>query len=246
MGSATLLFVLLLLPPIYVKARIDSLRIDEETPFNWDEFSFRAQVGGLLGAAQLGVEHQAGTTTTQLRLLGFTKPLRSASPDKGAKQEGEHRSARGRRFRRSQSEATDRRGSPGKQKRKSGKKRPVSLSQLRQLLPEAAWLIKKAFQQFKLAARGRLTYGFSDPFATAIAHRITTSLPPMPELRLQPDYAQGVLEGWVELDLRIYPWQAVLLGIQLLFRPGVRSLWWSRVKNALRIKPKPIKEVINT
>lgn len=250
LGLALFLLLILMIPPLHVKGRVDSLDIDEKNPFDWKELSFRAHVIGLFGALRLSIQQSAGagTTTSQLYLFGFAKTLESSSDGKAKRrrQEGdEQRRSISPGANDADDEPSGRRRQRVKTKAKTRKKRSLTLSQLRQLWPEATWLIKQTIRKLRLDVQGRLTYGFSDPFVTGVVHGAVVVLPRLPKLQLQPDFIQGVLRGWAGFSLRLYPWQALWLLLQLAFRPGVRSLWWPRIKGALRIIPKPTKEVVN-
>lgn len=262
LGVVALVVAILLIPPVSVRGRLDSVHVDEENPLDWSTLSYRLQLSGLLGAARVEIEHdgtstrgfgaglEAGSTgsRSRIRIFGWTKSVAGKSPGEDRKTASKPRSVDRR-------QPQDHRGpvTPGKKpsSTRSSTKRPapsgrsLSLSQWRRLLPEGVWLIRQAWHKLRLDVQGDLTYGFTDPFVTGIVYGTLVALPRMPRLRLQPDFTRGVLKGWAEFSLRAYPWQIVLLIVRLAFRPGVRSLWWPRLKGALPI-PRSTKEVVTS
>lgn len=209
LGSAAVLALALSLPPVQVRAVVGSFHLDEETPVAWGDIPFRVHVRGLWGALHLYFERSSGgERRSGWRLLWFERPVRPAGVRRKASKAGPKREPRrGRRF---------------------------GLRELRRLLPEIRWLFAQARRRMKLEARGELVYGLPDPFATSLVHLLTLTQPIPPELRLQPDYTQGTLRGTIDLSLRAYPWQALLVLARASFRPGVKPLWWPRARKALR------------
>lgn len=201
---------------------------------SWDEAAFEAQAIGLYGALRFRFERRDGDTRSETRLFGIARTI--GRHGERVRPGGARRRARSKHRSRSPGEATSKR-----------RKAPsINLSVLRRMWPDVQWLVTMARRRLQLKLRGDLVYGFPDPFATGMVHGLTAALQPFPELGLRPDYAQGVLHGWVELSLRLYPLQAVLLFVQTSLRPGVRSLWWPRVRNRLRIIPRRTKEAVST
>lgn len=272
--------MLLALSPVHLHGSVGSLRIDEETPFDWKAVALRARARLLLGALKIAVEAQGGVTQGTWSVLGISRPFRpngrphSGRPPKPERplahgeQDGhdsERTPVRGRRHgaggARDMSSYRERKGKPtgpaGDPKRRrggeggkvrAGRSRgiPLDAEALRRLWPEARWLLGEAKRRLSLSAKGSLVYGFPDPFATGMTHGWLASARLFPGLRLEPDYGQGRLEGWIEVGLKAYPWQFLLVFARLLFRPAVRAMWWPRLKNRFRFTPHQTKEVART
>ena len=259
LGSAAALVAGLSLPPVHVRARVAPFRFDEGTLGDWKAVPFEVDLGALFGALRLHFERGNGGLRVGWSFFGIARPVRAEGRRRAVHPPGElarhsrqeNRSALGpgeERWRRSKARHKAPAATGGAGRRR---KRAFHLEDLRRLLPEVGWLLAQARRRMKFEVRGVLVYGFSDPFATAAAHLATTTLPPLPEFRLQPDYSQGTLRGRVELSLRAYPWQVALLLLRACLRPNVRDLWWPRVRSALwlkplRLKPKKTKEVVTS
>ena len=264
-AAALAVLLALLAMPVHVRAAVDSLHIDEETPFDWRDVSFGAQISGLLGAVRVRFEQSGRNLRSEWRIFGIAaagrrhEATRRETPGDGAgsgedtrrgllaADEREERTRRRSRRKDEPGRREVRRGSKGAESRRTEPRRPrMSAGALRRLLPEAQWLLGEVWRRFKPDVSGRLTYGFPDPFLTGIVHGLTFALPRTPGLGLEPDYAQGTLDGHIEFNLRIYPLEAVVLAVRTCFRPGVKPLWVpelrNRVRGLLRVIPKRTKE----
>lgn len=226
--------VILCLPPVYLRARVDGLHWDEETSLDGEQVGLEAGASALCGALQLLYRREGGRVRSEGRLLGITIPMNRFH--------GSLRSDDSRRAERPPEESRR----PRKKEARKAAGMPVSWVALRRLLPDIQWLLSQARRRWRLGLRGELVYGCSDPFATAIVHRLLTAFPSQPGLALQPDYSGGTLKGWMEGSLRAYPWQILLLLVQAAFRPGVRALWWPRLRRALTTGPRRAREVAGT
>ena len=94
LGLALFLLLILMIPPLHVKGRVDSLDIDEENPFGLERAFVFEPMSSAFWSARLSIQQSAGagTTTSQLYLFGFAKTLESSSPTGKAKrrrQEGD-------------------------------------------------------------------------------------------------------------------------------------------------------------
>jgi len=230
---------------------VDSLHIDEELPVNWEEIALRAEFSGLLGAVQIRLERLGSKMRTQVRIVGISiersgsdtgrEPMASDNT-RSNKVMTSSKSQKQSRWRTTREDPKSQADSKQETRTKRRRRSRIKLSDARRLLPEATWLLNKAWRRLKLRVRGSLVYGFPDPFATGLTHGLMATLPPLSQLYLQPDYSQGRLDGWVELSLRIYPIQVLFLAVQACFRPGIRPLWWPRVRSW--ILPRRTKEAM--
>lgn len=236
LGAAVVLLAALSLPPVSARVRVDPLHFDEEGPWGWKEVPLEVDVRALFGALHFRFERSGGALQAAWRFL----PIAGAAAAKGGLRESEPPGELGARLGRDRPE--DRpapRPGRGAGRAESARRRPkraLSLNEWRRLLPEVRWLFAQARRRMKLEVLGELVYGFSDPFATALVHSATAALPPLPRLRLHPDYSRGTLRGGVELRVRAYPWQAALLLARACLRPNVRSLWWPRLRRAVKMR----------
>ncbi len=70
------LLTALSLPPVFVKAKLSSIHIDEEQPFDWADVGLQAELRALFGTLQIHAVHEDGTAKTHWRLFGITRPIR--------------------------------------------------------------------------------------------------------------------------------------------------------------------------
>lgn len=254
-GLAMLLGCALLLSPIRFDARADSLRYREDEGFDREALAVKAEMSGLFGAVRMAVDWGKDGTEARLRVFGFSPPLPvqmiRAAAERGRARKKADQDGTGDT---SQSRANQSRAKssgswhwPGRSKAAGqAERRPqLDLGTLRRLLPELRWLAAESKRSLRLAVEGSLVYGFPDPFATGLVHGVIAAAP-FPKLHLTPDFAQGRLEGWVQLRFRASPWQFSLLFARFCFRPAVRSLLWSLLRGAQRVTPKKTREVVST
>ena len=234
LGAGAALVAAVCLAPFHLKVRVDALEVREEHPGAWDAAVYSARFSAALGALSVSVERRDGGMRGTFRLLGFSRPLAWGGSGKGS--EPAREAVRRPHKRRPRPERRPR----TRRARGSG----ISWREMLGLLPEAKWLFAQARRLASLEMSGALVYGFPDPFTTAMAHLFLAALPPPPGLDVRPDFAEGRLEGWLDLEVRIVPLMALYLLLRLGLRPRVRALWWSRLRHAVRSIPKRKREAL--
>ena len=105
---------------------------------------------------------------------------------------------------------------------------------------------QQTIRKLRLDVQGRLTYGFSDPFVTGVVHGAVVVLPRLPQLSTcSRTLHKASLRGWAGFSLRLYPSAGIMVIASTGVSAGREILLVASDKGALRIIPKPTKEVVN-
>lgn len=168
-----------------------------------------------------GMKTSGAPAELKLRVAGLPLPI---------KRDG--RGGRAKKGEQSEEERNRKRERASRRRRARRRGSGVSWQEVRGLLPEGRWLLARLIRTLRLEAEGELEYGFDDPMATGLCEAVRPLLPLPEPLRLTPDFTEARLEGWARLRLSVYPIAAVAVVLRAAFRPGVRYLWWSRLKRS--------------
>jgi len=112
--------------------------------------------------------------------------------------------------------------------RKPRKRKPLDRELILTLFREGKRLLKRVWRSLRLRLEGNLAYGFGDPGYTGIAYGFMCAVGPS-HLRLSPDYLDPKLEGWLELNGKVFGVELLAAGLALAFHPVIRRRWIKRM-----------------
>lgn len=236
-GGVLVLLAVVLCIPFRVAARVDGLDVTELPPedagepgdgdtaeADTDAPSWNVRADWLWGVVQFRSRGGPGQgDVKELRVLGFRRGL-SASGGRNAGPRGAHRGHR---------KPT---AGTHKAKRRGSRPNPVLVARLaRALLSEARWFVPRLWRALGVRVKGDLTYGFPDPFLTGMSQAVLANVPGSPDFRLTPDYGEGRLTGWIQVEAAVFPVRSALVLVRTAFRPAIRRIWWPQLRSAMRL-----------
>lgn len=222
-----LLFLLLLgmLTPLRLRGSIADVQWSETTEPDWQAIRWEVKGRWLLGTVALRASKGPhGDPSFVLRILGVPikinpSPSRSKTKAKAKGTAGSAKRARGVQQR--------------SKKHGRGAAR-LSMHEILALIGEAKWFLGRMWRTVRLRGRGEMTYGFSDPYLTAMVHAVRVTVPVAPDLRVIPDFTETKLEGWATIGIDTIPVRSMLVLVRTAFRKGVRQVWWSRLRTRVQ------------
>lgn len=216
------LVVLALCTPLRLSASAYGIDISEAEGIWPDGFRWRLRMAWLLGLLQLDARQDMGEPVRR-RVTLFGIPVRTAPKVSSEKRSARVGVAGG---------AGEKKGSGGRKSQKAGSRR-LAPHEIRSLLGEAGWFLRRLRRAARVHAAGDLVYGFSDPAVTGWCEGLRHTLNLPRQLRLTPSFEEGRLQGWLDVQLTVYPITCVWVVTRALFRKGVRRVWWPRLRRRL-------------
>lgn len=109
----------------------------------------------------------------------------------------------------------------------------ISIAHLRTYWPDGRWLLRRGARDLNLAVLGDVTYGLGDPALTGLTAGILAATGVPGGFRVTPDFHSPGVRGWTALNGRTYGMRLLATSLAFLFRPAIRRLWLSKLKDAI-------------
>jgi hypothetical protein len=124
-------------------------------------------------------------------------------------------------------------GKPGR--RRERRSRPnLECDLLRAPIREAVRFARRVWKALGVRLHGNLVYGFSDPVLTGTCEAVLAATGRPRGVRLQPDFLDPGLNGWVRADGRIFGFQVLAAAWAGLRNPVLRRHLKQRLKTRLQ------------
>lgn len=222
-GGLLMFVVFALCTPLRLSASAYGVDVSEGEGICVDETRWQLRTVWLFGLLRFSACQNVGEPVRiQLRLLGI--PVRVAASGRSGSGKAPGKKGRGQ---------AERRRAPQGQQRQAKRGARLAPHEIGLLLGEMRWFLRQMRRTVRLRARGDLVYGFTDPAVTGWFEGLRSILELPRQLRLDPNFDEAVLQGWVDVHLTVYPIGSAWVVGRGIFRKGIRRIWWPRLRQRL-------------